>query len=763
MLAIGAMAWAQDRGNAQQMWLPSAKPADADYYVAFRGCFDIPQPCDVELRILGASWYTAWIDGQWLTEGPPRFHISWPEYESRNVKLAKGKHAIAVQVHHIGLATRMLDDIPGFLWCEIRTGDKVLPVKWKCTRLAGYAQKVRRVNEQLGWIEWCDTRSIPVEWKSAAFDDSAWQEPAQVNRGIGALAAPSIAPVKTFVHPAKAIAQGVLAEMFGYERDDVSARFFLRDLECKDVPPMGLWRRYDLGRVRLAKPRFTLDLPAGAVVEFAYSEALSHGRVGPWVTLSGPYSCNLDHYVARGGPQEFEPLTPKGGRFVEVHILAPADRIKFIREEFVERCYFDSPEGSFRTGDSLLDNIWSVGIETLRACSEDALIDNPTRERGQWAGDVVGVGMDIVAAAYSDLRLCRRGLLQCAQAARADGLVAGLCPGGEAYLSTYAAQWVSACIHYWELTGDRALLDQLFAPAERNLAAFENGMTDNGLRDDLGWGFVDWGYVRNEGPSDIALDLHYLAALRDMVRWCRAINKIDRVAHYQDLESRLSRIITRWLEAQKTGGKYDWRRIGYHRTVLAARMGFFDAPTHRLAVGFVQAHMLDCFPNNPAAPRLSDPVANNPRLITPYFGHYAMPLLIAAGEMDFVLDQYRKCWGWALQDNRTTWLEVFDTRWSHCHQWAGCPTWQLSRYVLGLHPRFDLGPNHFAFDLRPGSLPSAHGTIPLRNEQGLININWTRQPDGIHYRLQTPRPLMLHRPNTPVPVPIEREYEVVIP
>ncbi|MCY2953233.1 MAG: hypothetical protein NTU53_14830 [Planctomycetota bacterium] len=715
-----------------------------------------------ESREVGASWFSLWVDGEWLTEGPGRFHVSAPEWQSRNMKLGRGKHVVAVQVHHIGLATRMLESIAGFLWCEVRVAGKVLPVQWKCAKLGGYGSKVRRVNAQFGWIEWCDTRGVPGGWKSGGFDDSKWEKPADVNRRLGKMQELSIGSVRRFVHAGKVIGEGELAEMFGYERDDIPVRFFLRDLECKEVPAMGVWKRYDLGRVRLMKPRFVLDVPAGAVVEFGYSEALSHARVGPWITLSASDSCNLDHYVARGGVQEFEPLTPKGGRFVEVHVLAPVEKVKFVKEEFVERGYYDGPEGAFKCGDELLERIWNVGIETFRACAEDALIDNPTRERGQWAGDVVAVGMDIAAAAYSDLRLCRRGLVQSAQCAREDGLVSGLCPGGGAYLSTYAAQWISACIHYWELTGDRALLDQLFPVAERNVAAFELAMTDHGLRDNLAWGFVDWGYVRNDGPSDIAVDLHYLAALRDMLRWCRAINKTDRLAHYQSLESRLAAIITRWLESQKNGDEYDWPRIGYHRAALTMRLGFFQEPAKRPCIQFIKSHILDCFPNNPAAPRLSDPNANNPRLITPYFGHYALPLLIEAGEMDFVLDQYRRCWGWALDDGRTTWLEVFDTRWSHCHQWAGCPTWQLSRYVLGLQARFDLGTNHFAFDLRPGSLPSAQGAVPLRSDQGLIKVTWQRQPDGLHYRLQTPRPLWLHFPSTPTPIQIDREYETVL-
>jgi hypothetical protein len=206
----------------------------------------------------------------------------------------------------------------------------------------------------------------------------------------------------------------------------------------------------------------------------------------------------------------------------------------------------------------------------------------------------------------------------------------------------------------------------------------------------------------------------------------------------------MTAIVASYFQGELASGGEAWARIGYHRAVLGLRLGFFKGPQEQAAVDFIRAHILRCFPNELAAPRLSDPAASNPRLITPYFAHYALPLLIERSQMDFVLDQFRRCWGWALEDDRTTWLEVFDTRWSHCHQWAGCPTWQLSRYVLGLQPRADLGERHFFLVLAPGSLQRAQGRLPLPNTDQVIDINWRRTAEGLRYRLETPLPITLH-------------------
>ncbi|MFY8222966.1 MAG: sulfatase-like hydrolase/transferase [Pirellulales bacterium] len=745
------------------LWTELVKQDDADRHVAFRGTFELDREADVEFRLLGAAWFVAWLDGEYFAEGPARFSAKHPEYQSHTARLPAGRHVLAVQVHHEGVDTRMLRNIPPFLHAEAMVAGRPLAVAWKCSPIGGHQIRMRRVNPQLGWIEWCDTRLVP-EWQPLAYDDSRWPAPDAVTRPLGPLAPLSSGNARTLWHPATHVASGTLAERFGYEADDPQARFFLRDLEPADVPAQGLWRRYDLGRVRLMRPRFVLDLPAGAVVEFAYAEALTRGRVAPWITLSAGASCHVDHYVARGGPQEFFPLTPRGGRFLEVHVLAaPADvqRITFVKEEVAERCYYAAPDGSFACGDDLLDRIWSVGVETHRACAEDSLTDNPTRERGQWAGDVVTTGLDIAAAAFNDLRMCRRGLVQCAQCARADGLVSGMCPGPDIYLSTYAAQWLSACVRYWELTGDRELLEQLFDAAERNVAAFEKHRSADGVADAVGWGFVDWGYVRNPGPVDIAVNLHYLAALRDMRRWCEAIGKTDRAAHYRGLGDTLAAVIDRYYAgefAAEPAGEA-WTRIGYHRAALGLRLGFFSGDRERECVAHLKRHMRDCFPNDPSAPRLSDPAANNPRLITPYFAHFVMGELFARGEADFVLDQFRTCWGWSLGDGRTTWLEVFDTRWSHCHQWAGCPTWQLSRWCLGLHPRQDLGERHFVVRLEPGSLASASGRVPIPGGTGAVAVRWSREKGGIRYTVETPEPIMLHLPGGHEPVAVESRFE----
>ena len=725
---------------------------EVDVYAAFRGTLTLPEETDVVLDVFGAHWFQVTVDGHFLTEGPYRFPADHPEYEVCTVKLARGVHVIAATVRCEGVATRLLrgDVIHPFFLCRAHADGKPIPIAWKATRLSGYLAAGQRVNPQFGWIEWLDTRRNPLGWQETAFNDSLWPSPALVDmpkdwspdhsRPVG------IAAVQHLPVVPHQIGEGKLTGPFDRGdrptwKTDTDLPWYARDLAPQNGAE-GVWRRYDLGQVRLGVPTFTLDVPAGAIIEIAYSEELREGRVTPFIPLSAGLSRNLDHFVARGGRQTFAPIAPKGGRYLEIHVAADPSDVHFHAVSYRHRTYYGEPVGAFDSGDRRLNAVWALGIATLRACAEDAVIDNPTRERGQWTGDALP-SLHVASAGFNDLRIIRRALEQSAYCARADGLVAGLCPGGDSHLSTYAAQWFSAVLEYYDLTGDQTILPGLYPYAVRNRAAFAAALGPDGVKDTLGWAFIDWGYPGTpDTEADVALNLHVLSGIRSMQRWDRLLGRDSTPS--DTLEAQVRAAVSAWL-APRIAAR--WPEIGYHRTALALRCGLIPDPQKPSAVAFLKRHIMSCYPNDPNAPRLANPDVRSAQLITPYFAYYAFPELVAMGETDFVLEQYRRCWGWALDQGLTTQPEVFDLSWSHCHVWAASPTAQMTRYLLGLQPRFDLGPNHFDLTLQPGSLPHASGAVPFPNGKGAVAVHWERTDvQTIRMAIRTPHPIHLHHP-----------------
>jgi len=734
-------------GVCSPMWLVAGEPVTpmdwADVHAVFRGWFHVRTGGAVEIRLTGHGWYRASVDGSFVADGPPRFAAGHPEFEVIHLPLETGDHVLAVHVHALGVATRLVEaEAPPFLAVRILHGGLDVPVEWRCARLGAFRKTGRRLGCVLGWAEWCDTRLMPEGWELPEFDDGGWELPAGCSGHgrectVGGAFVPSwewkparLGPIRHSVLPLDAVGDGLLVNM-SMVHHDPPMNFLTRELSPADLPANGRWWRFELDCVRLGRPEIFADLPSGALVQIAYAEDLTHGRVSPYLKSgSGDNSCMMDTWIARGGPQTFTPLHPKGARFLEMHILADPSEIRLLRAAFIERCYYpEEPEGRFVCGDAMLDRIWDVGVRTLQSCAEDAITDNPARERGQWLGDAVGPGMDILAVAYSDWRPLVRGLRQAVQCAAPDGLLPAIFPGTREFLPSFATQWVSAILHFYRLSGDAGLLAGLYPAAVRNIKVLSGDRAPGGIkRNRKYWNFVDWGYVgaatvfcdgiEDAEMVDPALSLFYLGAMEALERWASLLGRGEDAAvwHREALALRG--------ELRHAGGGHS-SAVGFHEAVLRLKHGLYDADASRQALDFVCRHMLSCFPNDPDAPRLAGTDVENPRLITPFFMHYALPVLVEYGRMDFVLDQIRTCWGWMLGRGATTWYEVFDPRWSHCHQWSGCPTWILSRYVLGLHSRFDIAPRTFDVRVFPGSLEQATGRLPCPDGVP-IDIRWER-------------------------------------
>ncbi|RKX44186.1 MAG: hypothetical protein DRP64_07005 [Verrucomicrobia bacterium] len=754
----------------------SSKHVVADSHFYFRGCFSLSDAGRVKVKILATSWFEAWLDGAWLTEGPARFDLAYPEYETFELEPGPGEHILSMHVHYEGVATRLLEqDVPLFVYASVEVEGEPLEIQWNYLPLEAYRKTDRRINCVLGWVEWCNTEKLPVQWMTSGFDCSSWFKAVPLVLPVTEFKALEIGNIQHIRKEPKVVGEGNLVNMSMFTHDP-TAGFISRHLDDNEFPAQGRWMRFDLGKVRLGRPEISITAPAGTVVQVAYCEFLNNGRVSPYISSAGGdvNTCNLDHFVLRGGEQTLKPLHPKGGRFMEVHIIGDPGTIKDVEVSFEERVYFGEQfEGSFSCSDDLLNRIWAVGVETLRSCSEDAITDNPTRERGQWLGDAVGAGMDILAVSYADMHPLKRGLLQAAQCMGDDGMIPAIFPGIRAFLPSFSIQWVFAIPHYFEVSGDFHTLEKLYSSAVANIRYFDGDLSEDGLcMNPIRWNFIDWGYrgsstgFRDEdehyAEMDPALSLFYLKALQALVRWSALLGKEDDTVQWEHEEAEF-RIKMQTFFHQVDGKASGWEKIGYHSAALALGSGLLENPESRAAcVEYIKRHMLSCFPNSSLAPQLHDPTVEDSQLITPFFAHHVFPVLIEAGEMDFVLKQFRICWGWSLKEGLTTWPEVFDKRWSHCHQWSGCPTWILSRYVLGLHPRFDLGKNHYVLKPDPGNLDSAEGVIPVPYCSDTISVSWKRTAEGISYQLKTSEPIWLHLSFGNEPVQVFSEYKILL-
>lgn len=716
------------------MWLAAASRAE-DLHAGFVADFDLTTADTITVDVQAASNFAVWIDGSRVIAGPFRFIPAVPEYTSIEIPLAAGHHRIAIEAHHEGISHRSTTLLPPFVWCRMNASGRLVPLVWRCRELSEYTQTGLRVSPLLGWVEWRDL-SIPP-WLDDDIHSAAWGVTTIAEDAIAYLGAPVLSdarlPTWQEMSPTE-VARGRFRDTYtGYALDDLATQFLLSDpAPGSGEDDDGMWLRYDLGRVRLGYLGLSVTMQNPGRVTIAYAEKLTpDGRPSPVVALSTGPTRMLQVYDVPAGTSSILPFQSLGGRWVEVRIATTgSSTVDEVR--FVERDYLREPIGAFSSSSARLNKIWAIGLDTLRASSEDAIVD-AIRERGEWLGDVMSSALHIGSAGWGATDLVRRALLHAAAGAREDGLVPGCGPGELIYLGTYAAQFMTTCVELAMVERDVTILRQLGGPGRSNIEAILALVNPDGTHR-LPWGFVDWGYVNPTHGVDTAVLCHVLSALDSWILWQQLLEADSgELERWRGERDRLARIIRQSLDdAPPT----------YHAMTLASRLGLVPAEA---AVAAIAGHVERGFPIDPHGSRLRDPTQGHDDAFTPYFTHYSFAVLLENGSGELVRRYWETAWGWMLVHGATTWWEVFDDRWSQCHSWSGSPTWQLSQYVLGLQPRADSRGFYSRLRVNAIGLDTANGTIPLGRE-GRVRVEWTRSGTELEYVLDTTEELTVeHR------------------
>jgi hypothetical protein len=676
------------------------------------------------------------VDGKRFTSGPIRFASNLAEYYSQEIDLAGGKHKIVILAHGEALKTRTMAPLPNFVWARLLHENKPIPIHWKAREIVEYKATGLRISPLLGWVEWIDT---PIDWNFWNPDllASEWQDVSSIPellKRTGPIIRSDLRIPELPEHEASPIAQGKFRDTFtGYALDDLASQFFLANLQPNENEDCdGDWYRYDLGKIRIGNFNLSIDSTSPAVVIIGYGERLTpFGVISPVVPLSTGPTRMIQRFAVATGQSRVEPMQSMGARYVEVRIYAKGE-VRIFDETFVERDFLGAPDGRLVTSDDLLNRIWQVGIETMRSSAEDAIVDS-VRERAEWIGDIATSGAHLLSSAWGDLALLKRAVLHAAACAREDGMVAGSGPGDLMYLGTYASMWIGLAFHVAEAEGGSDFLAQFEDVARANMNALANLLTPDGVNQ-WPWPFVDWGHHKNstnDGSIDAPALLHFIIAIQVWQTWLEILGKSNEAKNWVSLRETLSKVVMKDIDSQPRQ---------YHADTLASLAGLIKPEA---AAPTIVAFLTSNFPYAPAGVRLRSPGELEKDLATPYFTNHSLPVLLQAGKGEMVADIWRRNWGWLLNNGATTWWEVFDDRWSHCHYWSSAPTWQLLRFGLGLHPILDVHGSRVELRVNSLGLTKLSGRVRLPLV-GWVEVEWVTE-GGRHmaYSIHLARALTL--------------------
>jgi hypothetical protein len=509
----------------------------------------------------------------------------------------------------------------------------------------------------------------------------------------------------------------------------------------------------DFGKEVTGFPRFRVrGAKGGEVLDMGYGEVLQD-EGGGFIPQSSDRLGKLnpdrdgvhyaDRYVCRPGLQEFQTFDKRGFRYLQIDVRNAPEGIELDGVGLLFSTFPVKYKGAFQCSDERLNRIWEIGRYTCQLNMEDGYTDCPWRERGQWWGDA-RVESLINYYCFGDATLIRKALRQHGQSLNEEGITWGVYPtdwdGGR--LPSFTLIWVSTLWDYYQHTGDRSLVRELYPKIRASLDKFfapkvgERGL----LRNVPYWVFIDWAPVDTDGESG-ALNAYYYDALRAAGAMGRLLNDASAPEYEKRADAVKAAMNARLWDPAAHAYRDSLRPDG----ALSAKI---SQQTNSLCVLFdiapreEQARVLDFI----YAP------ANRERVVeagSPYFSFYQLAALYHAERNDQAMSYIREHWGKMLDWGATTWWEMWAPGASFCHGWSGGPTYNFGAEVLGVKP---LKPGFAEVRVEPhwAGLQWATGVVPTA--KGDVRVAWQRDEKGksAAVRVETPQgvPVEIELPNT---------------
>ena len=148
-------------------------------------------------------------------------------------------------------------------------------------------------------------------------------------------------------------------------------------------PREGLFVTFEFAEEIVGWPQFTIEAPAGTIVELIPQEA--HDPAGPpW--LDSQYFA-WSRFVCREGVNHFEPFDFESLRWLQLHVRNARGPV-VIREVGVRRRAFDWPQRpELRCSEPALQRLFDASINTVYNSAQETIVDGMARERQQYSGD----------------------------------------------------------------------------------------------------------------------------------------------------------------------------------------------------------------------------------------------------------------------------------------------------------------------------------------------------------------------------------------
>lgn len=398
-------------------------------HVLFRRRFALGKFDRATIKISADDYYKLYINGRFVAMGPAASYPHCYNYNEIDISeyLTEGDNLIAVHTYYQGLINRVWvsGDLRQMLWCELYVdGELVLESdsSWLCHDHTGYSE-ICKVGYDTAYMERYDSRANEVGFSSLDFDDSTW-------------------------------GHACVREHTDYVFSDKSVPIIdLYDASPNMIKATDYGYFVDVGYEAVGYLTIEAKGSCNDVVRLYYGEELTdNGRVRYEMRCNCSYR---EEWLLSGGEDSLENYDYKAFRYAEIH-LPKGVSVSDIRMKI--RHYPYKKRAVYNTENEKLKSILKLCEDTVKYGTQENFVDCPTREKGQYLGDV-SIAARAQAILTGDTTLIKKAIRDfCNSSFICPGLMAVSVSSLMQEIADYSLQLAATVLWVYRFDGDMDFL-----------------------------------------------------------------------------------------------------------------------------------------------------------------------------------------------------------------------------------------------------------------------------------------------------------------
>lgn len=311
------------------------------------------------LKITADDYFKLYINGVYVTQGPPPSYPNHYYFMEVDVTscLKAGINTFAVHTYYQGLINRVWvsGDLRAMLWCELVIDGKVVLVSdgsWLTATHTGYSS-CGVIGYETAFAERYDSNAKEVGFEAESFDDSQWQ------------------PASIYQHADYILKKSPIQPLCVYlKRPIYTAR------------KGNVWL-VDFGQEMVGCLTAKANGKQGDKILLRYGEELNADD-----SVRFDMRCNCryeEEWILSGGDDCLEQFDYKAFRYCEIQI---PDGVTVTDIGMQVRHYPFEKKADYETKNEKLKAVLNLCENTIKYGTQEVFVDCPTREKGQYLGDV---------------------------------------------------------------------------------------------------------------------------------------------------------------------------------------------------------------------------------------------------------------------------------------------------------------------------------------------------------------------------------------